>query len=250
METRFILQGFTAETHLKALRQLLNLPLVQRAIVSVAYSNRGGVDLVAEQLTALNGRVRVFTGIRNGVTSKQGLARLLQLGTEVLAVDTGARGIIFHPKLYFIRAQARVSLLIGSANLTVGGLNNNIEAGVQIDLDPALPADVAFGERVEARFDGLQAAYPNNVIAVVDEAQIDALYREGRLEDEQARPATARSTTTPPPPGTVPRIRLQVPVLHPAPPPATPASCTGGTSTAYRSGYVATRVDEQATVQT
>lgn len=101
METRFILQGFTAETHLAALQRLFEVPVLRRAIVSVAYVNRAGVDLVAEQLTALTGRVRVFAGIRNGVTSKQGLARLLQLGADVFAVDTGARGAIFHPKLYY-----------------------------------------------------------------------------------------------------------------------------------------------------
>lgn len=190
----------------------------------MAYVNRPGVDLVAQQLTPLTDRVQVFAGIRNGVTSKQGLARLLQLGAEVFAVDTGARGVIFHPKLYFVRADARASLLIGSANLTTGGLNNNIEAGVQIDLDPALAGDAAFGNGVEERFDGLQGVYPNNVVAVADDAQIDALHLEGRLEDEGARTTKARAaTTTPPPPGTVPRIRLQVPVLHATPPVATPA---------------------------
>ena len=221
METRLILQGFTTETHLNALRLLLGQPGIQRAILSVAYLNRGGVDLIADLLTALNGQIRVFAGIRNGVTSKQGLARLLECGVEVFAVDTGARSVIFHPKLYFSRAAADARFLIGSANLTVGGLNNNIEAGVVIDLNLTAPADDAFRNDIEDRFDGLAGAYPQNVIAVLDAAQIDTLYNEGRLEDEQARQTAAHAAaTTQPLPGTVPRIRLAVPTLYAPPIPA------------------------------
>ena len=215
METRLILQGFTTETHLNALQLLLGQPGIQRAILSVAYLNRGGVDLIADLLTALNGQVRVFAGIRNGVTSKQGLARLLECGVEVFAVDTGARSVLFHPKLYFSRAAAAARLLIGSANLTVGGLNNNIEAGVVIDLNLTAPTDNAFRNDVEARFDGLAREYPQNMIAVFDAAQIDTLHDEGRLEDEQARPTSGQTAaTTPPPQGMVPRIRLAVPTLR------------------------------------
>ena len=129
-----------------------------------------------------------------------------------------------HPKLYFSSAVADARLLIGSANLTVGGLNNNIEAGVLIDLNLTAPTDDAFRNDVEDRFDGLAGAYPQNVIAVFDAAQIDTLHNEGRLEDEQARPTAAHAAaTTPPPPGTVPRIRLAVPTRHTPPIPAQPA---------------------------
>ena len=71
--TRLILQGFRPETHLDALQQLLRAPATERVIISVAYLNLGGIELVAEDLTVLAERVSVFAGIRNGITSKQGL---------------------------------------------------------------------------------------------------------------------------------------------------------------------------------
>jgi hypothetical protein len=79
----------------------------------------------------------VFAGIRNDTTSYQGLARLHGIVRQLYTVDTGSRTVIFHPKLYLVRAVERARLVIGSANLTVAGLNNNIEAGMLLDFDLA-----------------------------------------------------------------------------------------------------------------
>ena len=150
-------------------------------ILSVAYLNLAGIDLIAADLIPLADRVRVFAGIRNGITSKQGLNRLLTFGSELFVVDTGAHGVTYHPKLYLAMSATEASLLVSSANLTVGGLNNNIEAGIEVELDLTEPADQALQQATEVQFDTLPVAYPRNVTAVTTPGEIDHLLNTGRL---------------------------------------------------------------------
>lgn len=50
MQMKLILQGLRTQTHHDALRRILSLPAAERAILSVAYLNSGGVDAVADAL--------------------------------------------------------------------------------------------------------------------------------------------------------------------------------------------------------
>ena len=197
-------------------------------IISVAYLNLGGIELVADDLTALAERVSVFAGIRNGITSKQGLNRLLTAGVKLFVVDTGARGVIYHPKLYLGRSATKASLLVGSANLTMGGLNNNIEAGVEITLDLTCPVDQDLQQTTEAQFDELPDTYPQNVIAVATAGEIEDLLASGRVADEQAISSTRIMDSGHQLADDVPQIRLAVQprratVMMLAPPVVAPA---------------------------
>src|ERR1700730_2951326 len=136
-QKEFILQGFTPRTHAEAVRGLFDIPDIERVVLSVAFITESGVDLIKNSLSRHADNTKVFAGIRNDLTSLQGLSGLHGLGLELYAVDTGSRNVIFHPKLYLVRGRRRAGLVIGSANLTLGGLNNNIEAGMLLDLDLA-----------------------------------------------------------------------------------------------------------------
>jgi hypothetical protein len=103
----FILQGFTASTHIDALQRLFDLPDIQRVLVSVAYVTEGGVEKIEAQLIPHAARATVFAGIRNDTTSYQGLVRLHGTVSRLYTVDTGSRTRIFHPKLYLVRGTAR-----------------------------------------------------------------------------------------------------------------------------------------------
>ena len=236
---KLILQGFRAETHLDALQQLLRAPATERVIISVAYLNLRGIELVADDLTALSERVSVFAGIRNGITSKQGLDRLLRGGAELFVVDTGASGVIYHPKLYLGRSATEASLLVGSANLTMGGLNNNIEAGVEITLDLTCPVHRDLQQATEAQFDELPDRYPQNVIAVTTAGEIEDLLASGRVVDEQVTSPT-RIMDSRHQSDDVPQIRLVVqprraPVMMLAPPAPAPARAPQGWERVWQS---------------
>jgi HKD family nuclease len=180
----FILQGLMARTHTTALERVLELPDLDEALISVAYLNEGGVKLVTDKLKMVASKVTAFVGIRNDSTSLQGLQHLLTLGVKLYVVDTGAARLVYHPKLYMASSSNKARLVIGSANFTAGGLNNNIEAGVAIDLDRTNADDEAFRKAISDEFINLPKNHPDHVIWITTTAQLESLVKEDRLLDE------------------------------------------------------------------
>jgi len=180
----FILQGFTASTHIDASQQLFDLPDIQKVLVSVAFISEGGVERIEAHLMPHAACATVFAGIRNGTTSYQGLARLHRIVNQLCTVDTGSRTLIFHPKLYLVRGREHARLVIGSANLTLAGLNNNIEAGMLLDFDLTDAADKAEIDKIEMLFAASLTDYPDHVVKVGNIADLDELLRANRLIDE------------------------------------------------------------------
>lgn len=131
----FILQGFTARTHIDAIKELFRVPDIQHVLISVAFVTKDGVDQIRSELLKNACNVTVFAGIRNEITSHQALTELYGTGGKVYVVDSGTRYIVFHPKIYLVRGKNTARLIIGSANLTLGGLHNNIEAGMLMHFD-------------------------------------------------------------------------------------------------------------------
>ncbi len=207
----FILQGFTAKTHREAIVRLFDVPNIERVIVSVAFVNRSGVELLEAQLKKHSAKTKAFIGIRNDITSTQGAKHLLGLGVSLFLVDTGSRSVLFHPKLYLVKGAANARIVIGSANLTIGGLNNNIEAGFSIELDLQNANETALVESIEKEFDALVKEYPAHIIAITKAVELDALQATGRLIDEMTTsPPRPASAATSPTGDILPRIKLKV----------------------------------------
>lgn len=214
-EPDFLFQGPTSRTHAEQIKRFLALPGIEKVIFSVAFVNEEGVRLIEDALRPFASKSSVFAGIRNEITSIQGLARLLDLGVTLYVVDTGARNIVFHPKIYLIKAENRAGTLAGSANLTRGGLNSNVEASFALEMDLTNQKDKDFTDTVESQLMALPEQYPDNVQLVVNERQLELLSNNGLLLDEAEisppRPLTQRET---PDSDIVPRIRL-VPTIQP-----------------------------------
>lgn len=120
-ESSFIFQGVTEFTHEAALDKMLNPQDFESAIFSVAFVRRSGVRLLQKRIMPIASKITVFAGIRNPITSSQGLGLLLELGARVYCVDVGQSRRIFHPKIYFSKSGNQAALMVGSANLTMGG---------------------------------------------------------------------------------------------------------------------------------
>lgn len=240
----FILQGFTTRTHKDAIAQLFEVPKVQRVIVSVAFVTRSGVELLEEQLRKHAANTTAFIGIRNDITSTQGAKLLLDVGTSLHVVDTGSRAVLFHPKLYMVKGATAARVIIGSANLTIGGLNNNVEAGIAMELDLSVEDERTVVESIEREFDALATEYPQHVNVITAAAQVDDLQSRGLLVDEMATsPPKPNNSSSAPSDDTVPRIKLKVTPLRrklaaakkaaakqPAAPPATKKKTKKGAS--------------------
>lgn len=238
---KFILQGFTPESHRKAIADLFKVDDIQRIIVSVAFVNSGGVKLLEAEFKKHCAKATAFIGIRNDITSLQAAKRLLDLGITLYVVDTGSRSVIYHPKIYLVKGKRKTNLIIGSANLTPGGLNNNIEASILTDYDMTRAADRLLVKSIEKAFDEQPKKNPKNVLEITTGAQLDDLLDKGLLVDETIaappKPATSGSSQAD---DSVPRIKLEVPSItvriaaakkkpaNEAPPPAKIPAKKGG----------------------
>lgn len=224
----FILQGFTTRTHRTALRDLFTIPKVRAVLLSVAYVKQSGVEEIARELTAHASRTIVFAGVRNDITSYQGLARLHRIdGLKLYTVDTGSRHVVFHPKLYFARGKTSAKVIVGSANLTLGGLNNNIEGSVVLAFDEADLRKDEFVSMTESALMALPADYPSHVVRITHIRQLDEMLADGRLIDELAISPPRRKTSARLLPGatdTITRIILEVPAIRSTVPAARPSS--------------------------
>lgn len=101
--------------------------------IAVALMNFDGLEFVIKNLK-LDCKQNYLIGI-DLPTDPKALKKLneLQLISD-LHVKLFAENDYFHPKLYLIRKQKNIlSAFIGSANLTNGGLNNNVELTTYVD---------------------------------------------------------------------------------------------------------------------
>lgn len=222
MGSKLLFQGITPENHLAAVRYVLSIHEPQEIIFSTAFMNRGGLLQIREALEPVAAVTTIIAGIRNGITSAQGLLTALEFGCTALAVDTGSRNVIFHPKIYFARNATTARLVLGSANLTIGGLNSNIEASVTMTLDLGMKDDADFVADILAKIAGMRGDYPEHVFTVADAAAVAMLLEAGRVVDE--------SIVAAPTPGgssgnrdldTIPKMKLKTqPIKRPAMPPA------------------------------
>jgi HKD family nuclease len=180
-----ILQAATNLTHAEAIRALLRGIAPDSVLISVGFVRETGVEAIEDALRPVGAKCTFFVGIRNEVTTIQGIKRLLALKGKVYAVDTGSsRDPIFHPKLYLAVQKHKAGLIVGSANLTFPGLHNNIEASAVVNLDATDKEDQKFLHDTQMLFAELPKQHPNHVFEIKNEAEADALFESGRLSDE------------------------------------------------------------------
>lgn len=213
---KFILQGLSSNTHATAIKELYDIANIKSVVLSIAFISDNGVKLIENELTSHSQNTTIFAGIRNNITSHQGLARLFNAGCSIYAVDTGARTIVFHPKLYLVKGKHQAKLLIGSANLTLGGLNNNIEAGMLLDFDLNNSDDNAVITDIEQQLNNIPSEHPENVIKISSLSMINDLLVAGRLsdEDETFSPHPNASKLEAYTLDAVTRIKLKTPALR------------------------------------
>ena len=185
----FLLQGLDeTEDHYAALEQLLSLPNINQCLISVAFMNAAGAGMAAKKLTLISDKLKLFVGIRNGVTSKQSIEVLKAENIFPICVDTATQAFIFHPKVYLARNEESATLITGSANFTSGGLIKNIEASLIVSLDLSCAEDAALAEKVIGDCASLQREHPHNVFQLDNSYDLDEMVQQGLLEDETAQP--------------------------------------------------------------
>ena len=186
--SKLVFQGITPDDHLAALNYLLALPNPTRIILSAAFMTKAGLLHLSESLSRVAATTDVFVGIRNGVTTAQGLRLSVELGCSTYVIDTGSRSVLYHPKVFLSYNNEEARLVIGSANLTVGGLINNIEASLLQNISLTEESQVSPISDIQSIFDRLVSEYEDHVIPIHGIHDIRLLYDAGRVNDEMSEP--------------------------------------------------------------
>jgi hypothetical protein len=94
---------------------------------AVAFVTESGVAKLAEILEPLGELALEVVARAGGVTTPDALHALRDwLGAQV-SVAIGRDSMRFHPKLWLARSESELKALSGSGNLTLGGLQDNVE---------------------------------------------------------------------------------------------------------------------------
>ena len=155
-----------------------------RLDMSVAWAKRSGLRLLSDPLnafTARGGRVRIIVGISAGGATRQGLELVMNLATEAYVFHDPSNRI-FHTKCYVVRGEDSAVVVIGSNNLTRGGLVENYETAVCFELDTSSAADSKFLDDVDVEIERLLSMVDNCIPlteATIEKLMADPAFRIG-----------------------------------------------------------------------
>ena len=105
---------------------------------AVAYAKNSGIGRLNNDLVNFSdsgGQTEAIVGIDQRITSYQALVNLSSITKGNLLIYHDKGMITFHPKLYLFGNDNVEKVIIGSSNLTAGGLYTNFEANVDITLN-------------------------------------------------------------------------------------------------------------------
>ncbi|KQQ98482.1 hypothetical protein ASF74_12945 [Arthrobacter sp. Leaf145] len=157
MQLRFVGQPFSEHPNLVDFIEHARDNGFDELKIAVAWAKRSGLGRVwdaMEQFKKQGGRVVLVVGVSEGGATKEGLQLALDVADEGYVYHDPQR--TFHPKVYFASSTGKRSLLVGSSNMTAGGLSWNYEASIWVDWEAGEGQEVT--EEVEAWFDRLIAA--------------------------------------------------------------------------------------------
>jgi len=97
------------------------------------------------QFVKAGGKLQAIVGIDSRGTAKSALEWLLNvLSSGNLYVYHNPADATFHPKFFIVKDRLKAHILVGSSNLTGGGMTNNFEMNIEIELELGDKRDKAF----------------------------------------------------------------------------------------------------------
>ena len=151
--------------------------------VATAWAKQSGLARIrgaAAGFREAGGSSEVIVGIDEGGATREGLLLCLDAFDEVFVFhDPGAR--TFHPKIYAVETATEARLLVGSGNLTKGGLFTNYEAAFAVDVQQDQP-EWALRDEVREYFERLLGA--REAIQPLTAELVERLSEEGWVTSE------------------------------------------------------------------
>ena len=155
--------------------------------VAVAFAKNSGVLRVKDAFSHFRergGSVNVYVGVDLGGTSYEALTTL-RLHTDSLNVVHSELGQTFHSKIYQFSGEKSGLLVVGSHNLTAGGLWTNFESSIHIPIDGEKAAEAKMSKEMGDYFQGL-AGLATSFMPITSQDEIERLLDEGYVTKEVA----------------------------------------------------------------
>jgi len=119
-------------------QELQNAQSVRIAIAFLKYSGIKVIEKSLDQCLKNNGNVEIIAGLDFKTTDPQSMHYLIKLQKSTPNLkfycygdkDVNKNNIVFHPKIYLFQGKRETTGIVGSTNLTGGGLMTNFEANV------------------------------------------------------------------------------------------------------------------------
>ncbi len=141
MKIQFIAQGIP-ESKSVPVGDTINSALTQTAYNSfaafVAFVSVDGINQLKDSFTKFvnnGGCIRLYIGVDLHGTSKDALQLLLSLEGIQCYVVYSTNRIVYHPKIYSFEGKNTNMLIVGSSNMTLSGLYQNMEASICISCE-------------------------------------------------------------------------------------------------------------------
>lgn len=153
--------------------------------VVVAFAKNSGVLRIKdafERFRKRGGKVHAFVGVDLGGTSYEALTALL-LHTDSLNVVHSETGQTFHAKIYHFLGKDKGLIVVGSHNLTGGGLWTNFESSLLIPVGGSSPNKIeeGFGDYLKEL-----ASLEGTFKPITTQDEIDRLLENGYVFKEVA----------------------------------------------------------------
>lgn len=164
---------------------LLDSQNFQKLTVFVAFARNSGVLRIKDALQRFRGKggaVHVHVGVDLGGTSYEALTALL-LHSDSLAVVHSEGGPTFHSKIYHLVGATGTVLVVGSNNLTGGGLWTNFESAWLVALDRNDPVHQPSIDEIDA-YAGNLHSLGTSYMPLLNQSAIDALLQNGYVSKE------------------------------------------------------------------
>ncbi len=196
MQLNFINQPFQGAGHRVGdhLLQLLARSVdFDRFRIAVAWARRAGVQPILDamwQFRDNGGRIEAVVGIDLKGTSIQGLQLLQQVAHTVTIFQNANRRLrpTYHPKLFVFSGRKVANVILGSSNLTQGGLFVNYEQNLLLKLELQNADDKGVLNSIVAGYDA-SAKAPNGLAQVLTEEFLKKLIEHDLLVDEDSAAA-------------------------------------------------------------
>ena len=188
METIIIGQGYNIEEDSSVGKELVKQfesNVYDSFTCLVAFASYGGVSALTkyiEEGKAKGMKIKVVLGVDQKATSKEALEEVLSWDVDARIYHTSSNNI-FHPKVYLFENRDIFTLIVGSNNLTVPGLVQNIECSLLIKdtIDPSSVHD-DFYRYWKGILDGTETH-----LYTLTKKLIDDLYKDKIITSEEQR---------------------------------------------------------------